>query len=208
MERFTEREIDLWHQWMTEEFTHGVDNHGGVNAHAGSVELLKRGVTRAPHDPWSGQASRYMREAVMAGPVLQERGTLPSGVGLKVTRAFGKCAQNNLACLAYGIVVFEGLEPEDVDYEAVLLGLTRSLGDLEIDSISQPYLELDERLEDFSRRQYEELQILQSSGNSGMFRHKLTSVAMVNSAGFIACTREWGWPTPGVSSTEDPTLWV
>lgn len=198
MERFSERDIELWRKWMDAEFAYGVKKYG----HEKSLELVGRGAIDAPVNSWSSQADRYLFEALQSRVLLEELGSLNDKAKENVVRAFGKYAANHIAFLTYALSSFHSKDPV-LMHQVLLDKFGEGLEGFDPSPIASRFLLLDEGLKDFNRQMYVSLQGMQDTGELDRFTRSLTTGAYISHAGFIVVSNEFGWPEPAIIATSD-----
>jgi hypothetical protein len=191
MERFTERDVELWRKWMDAEFEYGVKKYG----HEDSLALVSLGAIDAPVNSWSSQADRYLFEALQSRVLMEELGELPSKAKENVARAFGKYAANHIAFLTYALSEFYSEDPM-LMHEKLLDRFGQGLNGYDPEIVAKRFLSLDEGLKDFNRSLYASLQVMQGAGELDGFTSSLTAGTYVSQAGFIVVSNEFGWPEP------------
>ena len=202
MERFTERDIDLWCEWMRKEFQYGVGKYG----HDGSLRLVEQGAMDAPVNSWSSQSDRYLFEALHSRVLLEELGELPSKAKLNVVRAFGKYASNHLALLTYSHSFLSGKDPMEM-HEILRMMFSKHLIGFDAEPVASRFLNLEECLKDENRQMYIALQSMQDTNEMERFSRSLATGSYISQAGFIVVSNEFGWVEPGVASGVVPELW-
>lgn len=155
-----------------------------------------------------GSITRYLMEARQKRQALDvlietERESTPlhRGVGLMLARALGKAAHNSLTLATFSEADKKSIDPWEA-YRLCRDETTFSLGPNTNDMLSA----IDGEIETLGS-EMDELQ-QQYLVNYPAFWEKLGKHRRITSELFINACLQHGWPTPGVSSSDDVTPWV
>lgn len=202
MERFSERDMDLWRKWMDGETVYA---RGKYEDHEqqGSV---RQGIARGHHS-WMSSASHYLKLGVDMHTILEEAPSSFHRVGVKVVRDLGKAAHNHYVCYVFFANVFNDL-PVDKGFEYCLDDIALQIMRPSPDSrLEDRFKRLDPDIVTEDVAAFRAMQILQDEGSIKTLQELLLVQTGRLHSGFIIAANEWGWPEPGINSTHDATLW-
>jgi hypothetical protein len=191
---YSEVQLDRWSAWHYQEAVYTTRKHAG-----NQINLLRQSV--ATDEPAIAEiATNYLRRAdirLLGGVALHEP------AGLRIVQDVGKAAQSYLA---YATATVTHEKPQSAmldnfpgvidDWRRQLYGRTIQAFEVSTQSIAQQMEALSGAA---SRAQLHDL--------SGL-RTKIREVALPVCATFITLAEQYGWPQPGVSSTEETILWA
>jgi len=204
MERFTERDIELWRQWMG---TSGETGHALTKfTHEDQLAYFADGVNDGTYS-WRTSSLGYFDRAIQKRPLLEVfEGTKLDNVRLQISRNLGKSAHNHMVLIVYADMFFAGHDPA-VGYEGVLDEVGRGLKFPEASEL-QKFISPDRTLIKEGLEYYEELQRLQDEAEYLGLRALALDRACYMNSGFLAATQTFGWSKPGSSSTDDVEAWL
>lgn len=201
MERFTERDLRLWRQWMDEE-THYAQVVKGYGEEK-QRWFFEQGVANPDAFSMKKGIMRYLQDAFSMRDLEMEPKDFPERGRLKFVRALGKFSHNQLACLVTAHQVFYGGEA-DVVYPSTLDRIGALLGAIpSSEEPGQAFFDMDPQIQVAMSAHMDALWALQQAGDGDRFTARLTSTVLASSAAFIACSDRLGWCTPGLESTLD-----
>jgi len=205
MEIFTERDVDLWRQWMDEEthYARVIKGYGDDKQRW----YFEQGVANPDEFSFKRSIMRYLGEAFDLRGLEMRPEEFREDVRLKFVRALGKFSHNQIACLVTAQDVFYGGNVDAI-YASTLdrVGtLLRAIPDT--DDPGRAFLDMDPQIQVAMNGQMDALWGLQMSGEDDRFIAKLSSTVLASSAAFVACSNTLGWCTPGLDSRGDD-IWV
>ncbi len=208
MERFTERDIKLWREWMDGEnsYTQGDESHPAKFTAEEQSKRITEGILK--DSPSFGEgANGRLRRFLSTGPLLREAPLKFEEVKYKVVRDLGKSAHNHYVALVFLAHTFRG-EPLEGAFSGVLDGLEAILSANAQDPLLlERFTQLDLTLGGDNIAAFQMLQSLQDRGDIKGLEDGLYDQTAKVHAGFIAVASEFGWPEPGVDSTLDANPW-
>lgn len=201
MERFTERNIELWRKWMDEEthYARVVKGYGDDKQRW----YFEQGVANPEAFSFKQSVVRYLGEALSMRDLEMAPVDFPQIAKLRFVRTLGKFAHNQIACLVTAQDVFYGGRVDDI-YPATLDRIGAGLTCAEIDeSFRDRFMGMDPGLRGQLDTTFNDLWALQRQGQDDRFVAKLHASALASSAAFTLCSSELGWCTPGLDSKGD-----
>ena len=201
MERFDERSVDLWREWMWAETAYARVKFSDHQRRF----YFEQGVARGDVSLKMG-AMGYLMEALSSRILVEEiEGDLPLKAKLKISRGLGKSAQNQMACLAETYECFEGYSPTDSFDQAMLRVESLLMPD---EPTVQRFIGLDDRLALELGLTYDRLQELQDASDTEQFALELAAQGAVAAMGFISASNHYAWVKPGVARGEELEPWL
>lgn len=201
MERFTERDIELWRKWMDEETHYAQVIKGyGDDKHRWYFE---QGVANPEAFSFKQSVVRYLGEALSMRDLEVSPDEFSQIAKLRFVRTLGKFAHNQIACLVTAQDVFYGGRVDDI-YPDTLDRIGVGLASTEIDeSFRARFMGMDPALRRDLDSTFDDLWELQKQGQSDRFIAKLYASVLASSVAFTLCSSELGWCTPGIDSKAD-----
>jgi len=186
---FSEAQLDKWANWLETETSYSV----GKFPTSEQLRYFDIGVARGDFS-FEMSALGYFKRAVLKAGIL----SVGQAVALRAVQEVGKSAHNHLACAATARVAF-GQAPSFMGSMFDTVDEWRGrLATQDIKSLPLTLATIDELSLGFATTQQ-----LQDEANTAEFTRVLAGVALPVQATFIDLAETYGWPQPGISSSED-----
>lgn len=193
--------VEAWRVWMQAEADYARrDSQKFLDEE--QARSFCEGITSG-HFPWADSALNYLNRAVQRRSLIQHK-----QVRLRIIQEVGKAAYNHIAL---GATALWQWESSPTMSDAIMTVIHEQASGLVLEDDFSEYEQKIANLDaSFLKEHYagfEELQGLWKVNSREPFMRKLGDLAMPVQRVFIHQAENYGWPAPGLSSSDDVTEW-
>jgi hypothetical protein len=191
---FSAEQLDRWEAWLMAERAYAVTKFPADE----QVRYFEQGVTVGPFS-WRNSILGYMLRAALGS----QNGRPLAGRSLRMVQETGKSAHNLATLAATGRVVLLGANDMSEGFSTVVGELRHALANQAVDPILPTEVVVADQKAAFA-----DLQVIQNEGAPESFDARVMGMNLPVHAGFITLAEAYGWPQPGLSSTQDVQPWA
>lgn len=184
--KFSPASLDRWATWLDIETSYALTKF----TTAEQLSYFEAGVKRSDFS-FADSAVGYLNRAA-----------LRPHISLRVVQEIGKSAHNHMACAAVARVWARKQDALIPAYFDIQDEWRAEIEKGEVEPISPTAEVVADQFGEFGV-----LQRIQDAGNVEGFDNFLMVTSLPIHAGFICLAETVGWPTPGISSSEDVRVW-